>query len=135
MGAGREDGSQVAGTGQSGGNGSTTARVNTALLPSCAVYQEEYSQDNAQLRSHGGNLAAVLLRLERDDIRRFEMICNHIGRVLPDFDRFELDKSNATVLLRWKAKSTDKTLGVASQPGMPNPGKQSCHGAPRSDAW
>ena len=93
------------------------------------------SQDNAQLRSHGGNLAAVLLRLERDDIRRFEMTCNHIGRVLPDFDRFELDESNGTVLLRWKAKRTDKTLGVASQPGMPNPGKQSCHGAPRSDAW
>ena len=51
------------------------------------------------------------------------MTCNHIGRVLPDFDRFELDESNGTVLLRWKAKRTDKTLGVASQPGMPNPGK------------
>ena len=42
------------------------------------------------------------------------MICNHIGRVLPDFDRFELDESNGTVLLRWKAKSTDKTLGAPS---------------------
>ena len=111
-------------TGQSDGSGSMTARVITAMLRSCAVYQFHDtstksnfkkrwdSQDNAQLRSHGGNLAAVLLRLERDDIRRFEMICNHIGRVLPDFDRFELDESNGTVLLRWKAKSTDKTLGA-----------------------
>ena len=29
--------------------------------------------DNADLRPHGGNLAAVLYGLERDDIRRYEM--------------------------------------------------------------
>ena len=111
-------------TGQSGGPGSPTARVITALLRSCAVYQFHDtsaksnikkrwdSQDNAQLRSHGGNLAAVLLRLEREDIRRFEMICYHIGRVLPDFDRFECFESKGKVLLRWKAKSTEKTIGA-----------------------
>ena len=111
-------------TGQSGGPGSQPARVIAALLRSCAVYQFHDtstrshlkkrwdSQDNGQLRTHGGNLAAILLRLEREDIRRFEMICYHIGRVLPDFDRFELDDSNGTVLLRWRAKSTDKTIGA-----------------------
>lgn len=111
-------------TGQSGGPGSLTARVITALLRSCAVYQFHDtsaksnfkkrwdSQDNAQLRAHGGNLAAILLRLEREDIRRYEMICYHIGRMLPDFDRFELDESNGKVLLRWKAKNTDKTFGA-----------------------
>ena len=110
--------------GQSGGPGSQTARVITALLRSCAVYQFHDTstksnlkkrwdtQDNGQLRTHGGNLAAILLRLEREDIRRYEMICYHIGRVLPDFARFELDEANGTVLLRWQAKSSDKTIGA-----------------------
>ena len=111
-------------TAQSDGPGSKTARVIVALLRSCAVYQfhdtsneSRFKQrwdsiDNAQLRSHGGNLAAVLLRLEREDIRRFELICYHIGRVLPAFDRFEVEETNGTVLLRWKAKGTDKTFGA-----------------------
>ena len=111
-------------TAQSGGPGSQTARVIAALLRSCAIYQFHDTStksnlkkrwdthDNGQLRTHGGNLAAILLRLEREDIRRYEMICYHIGRVLPDFARFELDDSNGTVLLRWQAKSTDKTIGA-----------------------
>ena len=110
-------------TAQSDGPGSRTARVIVALLRSCAVYQFHDtskesrfkqrwdSSDNAQLRSHGGNLAAVLLRLEREDIRRFELICYHISRVLPVFDRFEVEETNGTVLLRWKASGTDKTFG------------------------
>ena len=55
--------------------------------------------------------AAVLLRLEREDIQRFETICRHIGRVLPTFDRFQIEESYGKVLLRWKAKGTDKTFG------------------------
>ena len=110
-------------TAQSDGPGSRTARVIVALLRSCAVYQFHDtskesrfkqrwdSSDNAQLRSHGGNMAAVLLRLEREDIRRFELICYHISRVLPVFDRFEVEETNGTVLLRWKASGTDKTFG------------------------
>ncbi len=110
-------------TAQAGDPGSKTARVIVALLRSCAVYQFHDtsnesrfkkrwdSSDNAQLRSHGGNLAAVLLRLEREDIRRFELICYHISRILPVFDRFEVEEINGTVLLRWKAKGTDKTFG------------------------
>ena len=108
---------------QSDSAGGKTARVIVALLRSCAVYQFHDtsnesrfkqrwdSSDNAQLRSHGGNLAAVLLRLEREDIGRFELICYHIGRVLPVFDRFEVEETNGTVLLRWKARGTDKTFG------------------------
>ena len=109
---------------QSEGPGTQTARVIVALLRSCAVYQFHDtsndsrfkkrcdSSDNAQLRSHGGNLAAILLRLEREDIRRFDMICYHIGRVLPVFDRFEIEETKGTTLLRWKAKGTDKTFGA-----------------------
>ena len=102
----------------------TTARVIVNLLRSCSVYQfhdtsndsdfkrEWDASDNSYLRSHGGNLAAILLRLEREDIRRFETICRHIGRVLPVFDRFELEESYGKVLLRWKARSIDKTFGA-----------------------
>ena len=110
--------------GLSDGPGSHTARAMVAMLRSCAVFQFHdtsnesrfkqrcESDDNAQLRSHGGNLAAVLLKLEREDMRRLDMICDHIGRILPVFDRFDLEETNGKVPLRWKAKGTDKTIGA-----------------------
>ena len=70
------------------------------------------AEDNNYLLSHGGNLAAVLHRLEREDIKRYELICQHISRVLPVFDRFQIEESYGKVLLRWKAKGTDKTFGA-----------------------
>ena len=70
------------------------------------------TEDNNYLLSHGGNLAAVLLRLERENIKRYERICQHISRVLPLFDRFQIEESYGKVLLRWKAKWTDKTFGA-----------------------
>ena len=102
----------------------TTASVIVNLLRSCSVYQFHDtsdssnlkkrwdSEDSTQLRSHGGNLAAVLYWLEQNDIRRYEEICRHIGRILPDFDRFEIRDSFGKVALRWKAKGTDKTFGA-----------------------
>lgn len=68
--------------------------------------------DNQYLRSDGGNLAAVLHRLEYEDVRRFDIICRYIGRILPPFDRFEIEESYGKASLRWKAKSTDKTFGA-----------------------
>ncbi len=103
---------------------STTARTIVNLLRSCAVYQfhdtsdsSNFKQnwdvsDNAQLRSHGGNLAAVLYRLEQEDLRRYEMICRQIGRILPGFNRFAIEESYGKVLLRWQAKGSDKTFGA-----------------------
>ncbi len=102
----------------------TTAWVIVNLLRSCAVYQfhdtaagsnfekEWDASDNGQLRSDGGNLAAVLHRLEREDVRRYDLICRHIGRILPGFDRFTIDETHGTVLLRWNAKGADKTFGA-----------------------
>lgn len=102
----------------------TTARVVFDLLRSCSVYQFHDTSDgsnfkatwdvgdNHYLRSDGGNLASVLLRLEREDIRRFETICRHVGRVLPGFDRFQVEESFGKASLRWKAKWTDKTFGA-----------------------
>ena len=40
------------------------------------------------------------------------MICRHIGRILPVFDRFAIEESYGKVYLRWKAKWTDKTFGA-----------------------
>ena len=101
-----------------------TAVVIVNLLRNCSVYQFHDTSDtsnfkirwdaadNNRLRSHGSNLAAVLYRLEREDIRRFNLICRHIGRVLPGFDRFEIEESYGKVLLRWRAKWSDKTFGA-----------------------
>ena len=102
----------------------TTARVIVRLLRNCSVYQFHDTsdssnfkkrwdvEDNNALRTHGGNLASVLYRLEHEDNRRFESICQHITRVLPVFDRFQIDESSGKVILRWKAKGTDKTFGA-----------------------
>ena len=69
-------------------------------------------EDNHRLHGNGGNLAAVLYLLEQEDVRRFDLICRHIGRVLPKFDRFVIEDSYGKVLLRWKAKWSDKTFGA-----------------------
>ena len=101
-----------------------TARVIVNLLRNCAVYQFHDTSDSSdfkkrwdagddsQLRSHGGNLAAVLYRLEREDARRYELICRQIGRILPGFDRFDIEERYGKVALRWRAKWTDKTIGA-----------------------
>ena len=101
-----------------------TARVIVRLLRGCSVFQFHDTSDTSSfktkwdvedsnyLRSNGGNLAAVLLRLEREDLRRFEMICRRVARVLPGFDRFQIEESYGKVLLRWKAKWTDRTFGA-----------------------
>ena len=68
--------------------------------------------DNHHLRPYGWNLAAVLHRLEHEDIRRFDLICRNIGRVLPSFDRFVIEENYGKVSLRWKSKATDKTFGA-----------------------
>ncbi len=102
----------------------TTARVIVNLLRKCSVYQFHDTSDNSNfnkswdvtdnnyLRSHGGNLAAILHRLEREDIKRFERINKQISRILPVFDRFDIEESYGKVMLRWKAKGTDKTFGA-----------------------
>ncbi|MCY4612230.1 MAG: AAA family ATPase [Nitrospira sp.] len=102
----------------------TTARVIVNLLRNCAVYQfhdtsdesdfkkTQDAENNNYLRRHGSNIAAVLLRLQREDIKRYELICQHISRILPVFERFQLEESYRKVSLRWKAKGTDKTFGA-----------------------
>ena len=102
----------------------TTARVVVHLLKNCAVYQFHDTSDtsrfkkrcdvddNNNLRTDGGNLAAVLHRLEQEDLQRFDLISQHIRRVLPVFDCFQIDCSYGKVSLRWKAAGTDKSFGA-----------------------
>ena len=44
--------------------------------------------------------------------KRYDYICNLVNRILPAFDRFDLEESYGKVLLRWKAKGSDKTMGA-----------------------
>ena len=68
--------------------------------------------NHQRLATDGHNLAAVLLHLEREDRPRYELICNHIGRVLPGFDRFDLQEIQRRVALRWTSRNGGKTLGA-----------------------
>ncbi len=102
----------------------SAARDAVRLLKSCAVYRfcdttgtsrfkaPWDAEDNSRLYAHGGNLAAILLRLEREDMRRYKWICGLIGRVLPPFERFVLEETCGRVILAWKARGTDKTVGA-----------------------
>ena len=102
----------------------TTANTILHLLRDCAAYQFHDTSDDSRfkqkwdredcryLRSDGGNLAPVLLGLERDDVQRYDWICRQIGRILPVFDRFDITDDYGKALLRWKAKGSDKTIGA-----------------------
>lgn len=114
----------VAQASSSVGPNPVTARVIVHLLKGCQVFQFHDTsgtsnfkkrwdaEDSNYLRTHGGNLAAVLHRLEEEDVQRFDMICQHVRRALPVFDRFQVDESYGKVSLRWKASGTDKTFGA-----------------------
>ncbi len=114
----------LAHNGATSGSDVAAARAIVGVLGDCAACQFHDTSDvspfkrrweveeNAYLLSHGGNLAPVLLRLLRDDRRRYDWICEQIGRILPGFDRFELEESYGKVPLRWKASGSDKTFGA-----------------------
>ena len=101
-----------------------TARVIANLLRAWSVYQFHDTSNTSRFKEkwdagedvfllgNGGNLPAILRRLEREDIRRYEMVCRQIGRILPGFDRFDIQESYGKVALRWKAKWSDKTFGA-----------------------
>lgn len=100
------------------------ARAITNLLQNCPSFHFHDTSDSAGFRQYGevegnsrllgdgSNLATVLHRLEQQDLRRYEYICKQIGRVLPGFDRFDIEDEDGIVMLRWKAKWSDKKIGA-----------------------
>ena len=101
-----------------------TARTMAHLLRNCAAYQFHNTGvasslkktwdagDHANMRTDGGNLAAILYRLEHEDLDRYELICRHIRRVLPGFDRFRIEEQYGKVALRWRSRLSNKTYGA-----------------------
>ena len=101
-----------------------TARTVTHLLRNCAAYQFHNTGstsnfkktwdagDHAYMRTDGGNLAAILYRLEHEDLDRYELVCRHIRRVLPGFDCFQIEEQYGKVALRWRSHLLNKTYGA-----------------------
>ena len=103
---------------------STTARVIRRLLQDCGTFQFHDTStrssmkqrwdvsDNRSLRTDGGNLAAVLYRLQDDYPDRFEWVQENVRRVLPSFDHFVLEEEHGRIFLRWRGTTSDKTFGA-----------------------
>ena len=106
------------------GSSAQTARTVTYLLRNCRAFQFHNTgttsnfkkswdaADHAYMRTDGGNLAAILHWLEREDLHRYDLICRQIQRVLPGFDRFQIEEQYGKVALRWRSKLSDKTYGA-----------------------
>ena len=71
-----------------------------------------WDRDDTLLRPDGGNLAAVLHLMEREDPGRYRMICRHIRRVLPNFEEFVLAEEYGKVILRWRTRNSGKIVGA-----------------------
>lgn len=101
-----------------------TARALLGLFRRCPIYQFHDTSfdsrmkvswdatDAGRLRGDGANLASVLLLLEREDKPRLDLICRYIGLAVPQFDCFRIEEQYGKVLLRWKMKGVDKTMGA-----------------------
>lgn len=101
-----------------------TAREIAGLLKNCSVYQFHDTSDQSpvkklwdrtdsvRLRRHGGNLAPILLRMQQEDLRRYELICKFISDVVPEFQSFVFEEDYPSVYLRWEHAHFDKPLGA-----------------------
>ncbi len=100
-----------------------TAKTICHLLRQCVVYQFHDTSlqapihlcwsvdDAARLRSHGGNLAPVLLALREAHPGHYRWIVESIRRVLPMFDDFVLEPAGGKVLLQWRSLKGEKIFG------------------------
>jgi len=115
---------ELAGSQQTPLNQRRTARALMHLLRQCTSFQFHDTSDTAaiklswdvtdgrRLRSNGGNLAAVLLHLRENHVKRYDLIERHIARVLPGFGGFGLEPSYGKVLLQWRSRQGGKTFGA-----------------------
>ena len=75
------------------------------------IKQKWDTEDNFLMRRDAGNLASILLHIQHHYPKKFYRISRHIARILPQFDRFQIDENYGKSMLRWKPKRTDKTIG------------------------
>ena len=75
------------------------------------IKQKWDTEDNIFLRGDAGNLASILLNIQRHYPKKFYRISRHIARIVPQFDRFQIEEGYGKSMLRWKLKGTDKTIG------------------------
>ena len=103
---------------------STAASTIVKVLRQCVVYQfhntdyrssirrASHSRPFGRLHYDGGNLAAVLYQMEREDRRRYERICRYIRRILPGFDQFDIEAHEGRLTLRWQSSWNDHGFGA-----------------------
>lgn len=63
--------------------------------------------DNGRLKRDGGNLAPVLLRMQRSDPEHYRRIVRNIRIAYPEFGDFELDPEMGRIMLKWKERRSD----------------------------
>ncbi|HLB74953.1 MAG TPA: AAA family ATPase [Sedimentisphaerales bacterium] len=102
-----------------------TAGVVLSLLKRIVLYQFHNTAEAApirtksgvndcrRLREHGGNIAAILLKLREREPVHYERIVERIRLVAPFFEDFVLEPEYNKVLLQWKEKSCDVTFDAS----------------------
>lgn len=102
----------------------TAAAAIVQVLQQCMVFQfhntdyrsairrDTHVRPYSKLRFDGGNLAAVLYRMEREDRKRYERICQYIRRILPGFDQFDIVEHEGKVAIQWLSDWSDYGIGA-----------------------
>src|SRR5262249_3252491 len=102
-----------------GDQGNKTAQTIRVLIQRCIVAQfHNTSQtsrmldkwrisDNRYLKEDGGNLAPVLMRLQKDEPLAYRRIVDTIRLIVPFFGDFELIPDHNTPLLAWRETGSD----------------------------
>ena len=67
--------------------------------------------DNRNLRSDGGNLSAVLFRLQQDRSDYYRRIILQLRRMIPGFRDFILEPEGKHILLRWRGHDPEYIFG------------------------
>ena len=77
-----------------------------------AVRQSGYIGDTRWLMPDAGNLAALLLKLLKDNNSSYQRIIRTIRIIAPFFDDFELEADGSKyVMLNWREKGSDMIFG------------------------
>ena len=69
--------------------------------------------DDAYLRSDGGNIAAFLYRIRKENPKHYQRIQRYVKMVLPQFQEFYLEKdAGENIALRWQITGDESIFGT-----------------------